>query len=144
MAEQRGAKTAGPDFKQMVLACLLGTRSGEWRGREEREGREEIDRGGRRCREGLRRGREGGKRGGEGREGGKEERERREDWRDGGVKGAERVYDKWTRLLTGGLDLTWRMKTHRPEFTKEVCRQTKVYVRHMTRFDAFFTNLVCK
>eukprot|EP00057_Strongylocentrotus_purpuratus_P020858 XP_011675332.1 PREDICTED: integrator complex subunit 8 isoform X1 [Strongylocentrotus purpuratus] len=27
MAEQRGAKTAGPDFKQMVLACLLGTRS---------------------------------------------------------------------------------------------------------------------
>nr|XP_054748365.1 integrator complex subunit 8-like [Lytechinus pictus] len=27
MAEQKGAKTAGPDFKQMVLACLLGTRS---------------------------------------------------------------------------------------------------------------------
>lgn len=27
MAEQRGAKTSGPDFKQRVLACLMGTRS---------------------------------------------------------------------------------------------------------------------
>ena len=28
--------------------------------------------------------------------------------------------------------------TQWPEFTKEVCRQTEIYVRHMTRFDAFF------
>ena len=33
---------------------------------------------------------------------------------------------------------------HWPEFTKEVCQQTLVFVRHMTRFYAFFTNLVCK
>ena len=32
----------------------------------------------------------------------------------------------------------------KPEFTKEVCRQTEVYVRHMTRFDAFKKNLVVK
>ena len=35
-------------------------------------------------------------------------------------------------------------RTRRPEFTKEVCRQTEVYVRHMTRFDTFFTNQDCK
>ena len=29
-----------------------------------------------------------------------------------------------------------------PEFTKEVYRQTEVYVRHTTRFDAFFQTLV--
>ena len=40
--------------------------------------------------------------------------------------------------------LTKQYRTQWPEFTKEVCRQTEVYVRHTTRFDAFLQTLVCK
>ena len=32
LAEQRGAKTVGPDFKQRVLACLMGSRGPNGKG----------------------------------------------------------------------------------------------------------------